>query len=42
MYYGDELMNLGLITTDVSAGEAYGDLEPGGDFDSRLYIFKAK
>lgn len=42
MYYGDELMHLGLITTDVSAGEAYGDLEPGGDFDSRLYIFKAK
>ena len=42
MYYGYELMNLGLITTDVSAGEAYGDLEPGGDFDSRLYIFKAK
>lgn len=40
-YYGDELMNLGLITTDASAGEITADVEPGCDFDSRLFILKA-
>lgn len=41
-YFGDELMNLGLITTDASAGEAGGDIIPSCDFDSRLYILKAE
>jgi len=40
--YGDELMNLGLITTDSTAGEIGGDIKPSCDFDSKLYILKAK
>lgn len=40
--YGDELMNLGLITSDTSAGEITGDNFPCGDYDSRLYVLKAK
>ena len=40
--YGDELMNFGLITTDVTAGEVPGDATPCTDFESRIYIFKAK
>ena len=32
--YGDELMNLGLITSDTSAGEIVGDDVPCGDYDS--------
>lgn len=39
--YGDELMNIGLITSDTSAGEIVGDDIPCGDYDSRLYILKA-
>ena len=39
--YGDELMNIGLITSDTSAGEIVGDDMPCGDYDSRLYILKA-
>lgn len=41
-HYGDELMNLGLITSDSTAGQA--DLCDGPictDFDSRLYILEA-
>lgn len=41
--YGDELMNVGLITTDGSSGEPvdhYNGLN--GDYQSRLYILKAK
>ena len=34
--YGDELMNLGLITSDTSAGEIV------GEDDSRLYVLKAE
>lgn len=41
-YYGDELMNYGLITTDSSAGEVVDGLLPTRDFDSRLYILKAE
>ena len=40
---GDELMNVGLITTDGSSGEPvdhYNGLN--GDYQSRLYILKAK
>lgn len=40
--YGDELMNLGLITSDTSAGEIVGDDVPCGDYDSRLYVLKAE
>ena len=40
--YGDELMNLGLITSDTSAGEIVGEDVPCGDYDSRLYVIKAK
>ncbi len=36
--YGDELMNLGLITTDSSAGEVPAGTEPCTDFDSRIYV----
>ncbi len=42
-HYGDELMNLGLLTSDESSGEPR---EPyngrNGDYLSRLYILKAK
>lgn len=41
-YYGDELMYLGLITTDVTAGETTGDMRPSCDFDSRLFILTAR
>ena len=40
-YYGDELMNLGLLTSDSSSGEVIGDIKPGCDFDSRIYVLKA-
>ena len=40
--YGDELMNLGLITTDVTAGEVPGTAVPCTDFESRIYLLKAK
>lgn len=37
-FAGDELMQIGLPVTDSSAGELRGELKPGCDFDSRLYI----
>jgi alpha-galactosidase len=40
--YGDELMNLGLITTDVTAGQVSGDTKPCTDFESRIYILQEK
>ena len=40
-HYGDELMNVGLVTTDSSVGEmAMGNI-PTCDFDSRLFVLKA-
>ncbi len=42
VYYGDELMNIGLVTTDNSSGQIVDGIEPSGDFDSRLFILKAK
>ena len=40
-YFGDELMNLGLITTDYTAGEeAVGD-SYAGDFDSKIFLIRA-
>lgn len=41
-HYGDELMNAGLITSDVTSGEVAGDVIPCTDFESRIYILKAK
>lgn len=41
-YYGDELMNLGLITSDTLSGYAEDPDADFGDFDSRLYIFNKK
>jgi len=38
-FYGDELMNIGLITSDESCGENHSDF---GDYKSRLYIIKEK
>ena len=41
-YFGNELMNLGLITTDYASGEgAEGELYKG-DFDSRIFVLAAK
>ena len=40
-YYGDELMNLGLITSDALSGQVEDPNADYGDFDSRLFIFKA-
>lgn len=37
---GDELMNLGLITSDASSGQ--NENAESCDFDSRIYILKAK
>ena len=41
-HYGDELMNLGLITTDVTAGQVPGNAIPCTDFESRIYILREK
>lgn len=42
-FYGDELMNLGVITTDSTCGELKeNSVPPTYDFDSRLYVLKAK
>ena len=41
-FTGDELMLIGLPVTDSSAGELRGELKPGCDFDSRLYILEMK
>lgn len=40
-HYGDELMNLGLCTTDATAGEVQRDQTPCTDFESRLYVLRA-
>lgn len=39
-HYGDELMNLGLITTDGTAGEPPADVKPCTDFESRVYLLR--
>lgn len=42
-HYGDELMNLGLLTSDSSCGENKEKYDgTNGDYLSRLYIIKAK
>lgn len=40
-HYGDELMNLGLVTSDATAGQTPDDQIPCTDFESRIYILKA-
>ena len=40
--YGDELMNLGLITTDGTAGEMTGEDAPCTDYESRIYVLTAR
>lgn len=40
--YGDELMNLGLCITDVTAGEVTAGQEPCTDFESRIYVLEAE
>lgn len=42
LYYGDELMNCGLITTDASAGNSGSDSRQSCDFDSRLFVIEAE
>ena len=38
-YYGDELMNIGLVISDESCGENHGDF---GDYRSQLFIIQEK
>ncbi len=40
-WFGDELMHIGLITTDGMAGQVEENTGEYGDFDSRLYVLKA-
>ena len=40
-HYGDELMRLGLITTDSGSGECQPNERPIRDFDSHIFILKA-
>ena len=40
-HYGDELMNLGLVTSDATAGQTPDNQEPCTDFESRIYVLKA-
>ena len=41
VYYGDELMNIGLITSDGMSGQVEELTGEYGDFDSRLYVLRA-
>lgn len=41
-FYGSELMNMGLITTDMSAGELPHGAQPCGDFWSRIVVLEAE
>ncbi len=40
--YGDELMNLGLLTTDPSSGQVLDGTRKSNYFDRKIYILKAK
>lgn len=40
--YGDELMNIGLLTTDPSSGQVLDGTRKSNDFDSTIFILKAK
>ena len=41
-HYGDELMNLGLLTTDGAAGELTPEDRKSVDFDSRIFVLHAQ
>lgn len=41
-HFGDELMNLGLLTSDATSGEVMEKETPCTDFESRIYLLKAK
>lgn len=41
-HYGSELMNLGLITTDPSAGQVLDEGETCTDYWSKIYVLKAE
>ena len=41
-YFGDELMNIGLIINDPSAGQVQNGGPTSCDFDSKIYVLKAK
>ncbi|MDO4522970.1 MAG: alpha-galactosidase [Eubacteriales bacterium] len=41
-FYGDELMNLGIVTSDADSGKIGMEVRPAGDFLSALYILKEK
>ena len=40
-HFGDELMEVGLLTTDSAAGECQAGERPTCDFDSRVYVLQA-
>lgn len=40
-HFGDELMNVGLITTDSSAGECRSEERMSCDFDSHIFVLRA-
>lgn len=39
-YYGDELMNVGLVTSDADSGELLPGMRPSYDFDSRIFVLE--
>jgi len=41
VHYGDELMNLGLVTSDATAGQQPDSQTPCTDYESRIYVLKA-
>lgn len=41
-FFGSEMMNIGLVTTDASAGENHVGEDACGDFWSRIYVLNAK
>ncbi|MBR0397799.1 MAG: alpha-galactosidase [Eubacterium sp.] len=40
VYGGDELLKIGLVTTDSAAGELRNGVKPSCDFDSQLYLIQ--
>ena len=38
VFYGDELMHAGLVTSDASTGKQGLNIQPAGDFSSRLFL----
>ncbi len=41
-HYGDELMNVGLITSDETAGQVPEGIAPYTDFESRIYVLEVE